>query len=352
MIPACSACDKFAMRLMPEAAGTICRPCGPVTMASSRAHWPSMTLPRWKRVCRPSTTSTLANPKSASTSMTSRPDAAMETARLADTVVLPTPPLPPVTAMTLTGREELSSAKASARSGDSLKSRMGAGPAEITGQVTFVSRRRRALTQLKSGAHQPNSFEMRCVQVLRDALTVAYIRDFQVVPEYRGYGGAETGRFIHLGQDACRGLDPHEGADDFIECLAFDLRRKRQQNPCARRPIFQRRQLFDQTHVARPHAGRVDQNQFLGFEPLEHTGQVLGAVCGVHGRTQNTGVGGQLLAGTDSVTVRADERQVLTAMLHAPARGEFGDRCGLAGAGRTHDGRDAAGDAGRIVDDG
>src|SRR5271156_1517908 len=139
--------------------------------------------------------------------MTSRPDAAMATARFADTVVLPTPPLPPVTAMTLTGREELSSANASARSGESLESRMGGGSAEITGQVTCIASRRRALTQLESRAHQPDSFEMRCVQVLGDALTIAYVGDFQMVPEHRGYGRTETCRFIHLGQDACRGLD-------------------------------------------------------------------------------------------------------------------------------------------------
>jgi hypothetical protein len=63
---------------------------------------------------RPSSTSTLASPRSASTSITSRPVAAMDTARLVETVVLPTPPLPPVTAITLTGREEFSSRSLSA----------------------------------------------------------------------------------------------------------------------------------------------------------------------------------------------------------------------------------------------
>src|ERR1700679_2521572 len=99
--------------------------------------------------------------------MTSRPDAAIDTARFADTVVLPTPPLPPVTAMTLTGREELSSASASARSGDSLESRMDGGSAERMGQRCLVARARRAFLELERGADQPDSLLMCRVQVLR-----------------------------------------------------------------------------------------------------------------------------------------------------------------------------------------
>src|SRR5580704_18620053 len=112
--------------------------------------------------------------------MTSRPDAAMETARLADTVVLPTPPLPPVTAMTLTGREEFSSANAWVRSGDSLKSRMGGGSAECTGQRCLVARARHVLLELERSADQPDSFLMCGVQVLRHTLSIAHISDLQL----------------------------------------------------------------------------------------------------------------------------------------------------------------------------
>src|ERR1700733_2142126 len=143
-----------------------------------------MTLPRWKRVCSPSTTSTLANPKSASTSITSRPDAAMETARFADTVVLPTPPLPPVTAMTFTGREELSSANASARSGESLESRMGGGSAEGSGQRRLVAGARHAFLELERRADQPHSFLVCGVQVLRHSLSIAHISDFQLMAQH------------------------------------------------------------------------------------------------------------------------------------------------------------------------
>src|SRR6202521_5140860 len=180
MIPACSASDRFTMCFMPDAAGTICKPCGPVTMASSSVHSPLITCPRWNRVWRPSITSTLARPRAASTNMTSRPCAAIDTARLAETVVLPTPPLPPVTAITLTGREELSSASASARSRDNLESDMGACSAEGAGIVGPVARRRGAF-QIQGGANQPDALLIGGVQVLRHPLPVAYIRDFQLM---------------------------------------------------------------------------------------------------------------------------------------------------------------------------
>src|SRR5690606_23937521 len=53
---------------------------------------------------RPRKTSTFASPRSPSKSTTRRPAALMAAARCTDTLVLPTPPLPPVTAMTGTGR--------------------------------------------------------------------------------------------------------------------------------------------------------------------------------------------------------------------------------------------------------
>jgi len=81
----------------------------------------------------------IGQPKSASSSITSRPCAAMDTAKFAETVVLPTPPLPPVTAITLTGREELSSARAAARAGNSRLSRMSVSSAEVAYQVGLIA---------------------------------------------------------------------------------------------------------------------------------------------------------------------------------------------------------------------
>ena len=185
---------------------------------------------------------------------------------------------------------------------------MGGYSAEIAREISCVARRGRALTQFESRAHQPDSLQMRCVQVLRHALTIANVGDFQLVPEHCGNGRAEAGCLIHFSEDASRGLHAHEGADDFIERLAFGLRRKRQQDSRARGAVLQCRQLFGETHVARTHAGGVDQDQLLVLEPLEHACQFLGAVRGMHGRTQYACVSHQLLARADSIAVGADER--------------------------------------------
>src|SRR5450631_4029078 len=104
--------------------------------------------------------------------MTSRPCAAIDTAKFADTVVLPTPPLPPVTAITLTGRDELSSARASAWSGDSRVSRMRACSAEVADIVGLVAHGRFAFPALERSLYQPHSSLVRGVHVLRDLLSV------------------------------------------------------------------------------------------------------------------------------------------------------------------------------------
>src|ERR1700679_2317397 len=228
-----------------------------------------MTLPRWKRVCRPNTTSTLANPKSASTSITSRPDAAMQTARFADTVVLPTPPLPPVTAMTFTGREELSSANASARSGESLESRMGGGSAEGSGQRRLVAGARHAFLELERRADQPHSFLMCGVQVLRYSLSVAYICNLQFMAQHCGDRPAQACSLIDFGQDAGGRRDACEGTHNLFQRMALALRRQCQQHPRARGAQFEGRELLGEPNIARSHTGRVDQNQFFGGEPLQ-----------------------------------------------------------------------------------
>src|SRR5882762_11497599 len=129
-------------------------------------------------------TSTLASPRSASSNMTSRPWAAIDTARLADIVVLPTPPLPPVTAITLTGREALSSPSASARSRDRRILCMGRYSAEMAGMVGVVAWGGIDL-ELMGGAHQPYAFLAGCVQIIRHALSVAYVGYFQPMAQRR-----------------------------------------------------------------------------------------------------------------------------------------------------------------------
>src|ERR1700733_5027496 len=117
--------------------------------------------------------------------MTSRPCAAIDTARLADTVVLPTPPLPPVTAMTLTGREELSSARASAWAGGGRGLGMGGRSSEVAGEVGLVTHGRSAFLQREGRAHQPHPPLVRGMQVFGHPLSIADIGDFQAMPQCR-----------------------------------------------------------------------------------------------------------------------------------------------------------------------
>src|SRR5271165_4338154 len=160
--------------------------------------------------------------------MTSRPCAAMDTARLADTVVLPTPPLPPVTAITLTGRDALSSAKASSRSGESLLSRMGVPSGKMARKKCVVARRQSPLLERQRGAHEPNPPLVRRVQVRRYALPIAEVGDLQPVAQRGGYHGAQTRRLVDLGDDARRGRCPRERADYLVERMGFTLCGKRQ----------------------------------------------------------------------------------------------------------------------------
>src|SRR6267154_672397 len=286
MMPACSVSERLAMRLMPEAAGTICSPWGPVTMASSRAHSPLTTCPRWNRVFNPSTTSTFASPKSASTSITSRPCAAIDTARFADTVVLPTPPLPPVTAMTLTGREALSSSRVSAWLRESRVLDMGVCSFQVSSEVSIVETCGSVFAELLGRARQPQAPVVGCVQVLGDPLAVAQVGDPQLVPQYRRERGPQAGRLVHLGQNAGVRSQIGERPNRFVQRVGFAVRRKRQKYPRARGAEFQGGELLLQTHIPRSHAGGVDQDQFLGFEALEGLCQFLAAVRGVQGSTE------------------------------------------------------------------
>ena len=95
------------MLTLPEVAGTTRKPDDAVRITSSSAHSPLTTCSRFRRAFMPSSTSTFASPKSASSSIVLRPSAASAAPRLTAVSVLPTPPLPPVMATTLTLRGAL-----------------------------------------------------------------------------------------------------------------------------------------------------------------------------------------------------------------------------------------------------
>ena len=123
------------------------------------------------------------------------------------------------------------------------------------------------------------------MQVLGDPLAIAQVGDPQLVPQYRGERRPQACRLVHLGQNACVRSQIGEQPNGFVQRVGLAVRRKREIDPRARGAEFQGGELLLQTHVPRPHAGRVDQDQFLGFEALEGLRQFLAAVRGMQGST-------------------------------------------------------------------
>src|SRR6266850_2024312 len=205
-MPMCSALLRFAMRLSPDAAAITCSPCAPVTIASSSRHSPLTTWPRLKRGLSPSITSTFASPRSASTSRTSRPRIARATPRLTATVVLPTPPLPPVTAITLTGRARLSAASAPAWC-----------HAESAPSVFLCIHSH--LAEM-SGEHG----------LLGHALSVGEMRDRQLVANDDGERSAEASGFVDFRQYAGLRLERGENAHGVLERRQLGVGGERQQD--------------------------------------------------------------------------------------------------------------------------
>ena len=100
MIPTSTGAAKTIGLILPELAGRMEKPYG---VGKRISLIPAPSWNRWKRFrggVRPSSTSTLARPRSASTRTTRLPFLASSSARLTDRLVLPTPPLPEVTEKT------------------------------------------------------------------------------------------------------------------------------------------------------------------------------------------------------------------------------------------------------------
>src|SRR5882757_5135699 len=101
----------------------------------------------------------------------------MAVARLTATLVLPTPPLPPVTAITCTGCERLSSFALLIKlsSGDAM-----GGFSESSSQEIFIGCRTARLREPHRSRHQLE--RTRGTQILRHALSFAHVGDGQPRP--------------------------------------------------------------------------------------------------------------------------------------------------------------------------
>src|SRR3569832_2716584 len=174
--PACSTGVRFAIRWIPDDAGMILMPPGPSSTISSSVRAPLMPSAKVYEDRSPSSTSTLARPKSASSNVTLFPDCASAIARFTEVLVLPSPPLPHVTAMTLTGRGRTLCRRPSAWSGLNLVSIAWRPPVRRQDHLVFVHRtslphERESLADQFVGAGK--------MQILRHTQSVAHVHERQ-----------------------------------------------------------------------------------------------------------------------------------------------------------------------------
>src|SRR5215468_9305315 len=129
----------------------------------------------------------------------------MAVARLTDTLVFPTPPLPPVTAITCTGWESPSSLALLIKlsSGDAM-----GGFSESSSQEIFIGRGAARLGEPHCSRHQLERTGR--AQILRHALSFAHVGHGQPCPDQNGQHSAEAGRCIEFGQYAASRIGGRE----------------------------------------------------------------------------------------------------------------------------------------------
>src|SRR5690606_11984099 len=137
---------------------------------------------------------TFARPRSASSSSVLRPACASDTPRLTATLVLPTPPLPLVTAITRSGRRSGMASRPSAwcagkrASGERMRdSSERSGKLDVIGTLAMTHEIHGTRHQLMR-AHQ--------LQILGHALAVGDVAHRQAVPDRHGNRAAEFRGFV------------------------------------------------------------------------------------------------------------------------------------------------------------
>src|SRR3954471_16791489 len=206
--PRCVSLSSSASWVIPEAAGTTLNPCGASSTTSSSVQLPAITSASVSRGVSPRNTWTLARPRSPSSSMTSLPREASEAARFTAPVVLPTPPLPPVTAMTWTGLACMEPTCCNLFAPISRSAH--------TALHDFVIRARAVVAgNLDRPAHQRVRARRR--QIFGNALAIADVGHRQLVAHQRRQHAAQAHRFVDLGDHAGRGPGELEALDHFVD---------------------------------------------------------------------------------------------------------------------------------------
>src|SRR5690606_18561510 len=221
----CAAAGRSVIAKLPEVAGTMRMPAGPWRTVSASVTSPLTTCARLYCGWSPNSTSTFARLRSASSSITSLRRCPKATARLAATLVLPTPPLPLETATTRTGSRR----SARRTSAPCVGLRMGgAHLAVLLGHRAFVDARRDRVQAFDRAVDQPQAAAVGRVQVVRYALAVRKPGRGQLVPDQRADDAAELGGLVDLGHDRACQRQGAEPADGLVEARLLARGRHRE----------------------------------------------------------------------------------------------------------------------------
>src|SRR5690606_26696901 len=244
--PTCWAGLSSVMWRLPEAAGTTSRPLGVSMMVSRSSQRSANTSARVWRGARPSITSTLARPRSVSSSRVRWPALTRAVARLTETEVLPTPPLPLAPAITRTGPGALSAGKTGTMgSGDCMA---------VLGGEGVIGSTAGFLQCLDEAAG------IGGVEIRRHLLALGGIGKSQAMAGQDRQRRAELAGLVELGQHHALGLGRAVAADHFAEVVRMGIRRQHQQAAHALGRA-QPQDLAEHRAVARGMAGGVDQHQ-------------------------------------------------------------------------------------------
>src|SRR5450830_423007 len=211
--------------------------------------------------------------------------------------------------------------------------RQGAGLGHHQGQIAVFELAGAVAGQAEGAVDQHGAVGQ--VQVFRHALAVGDIEQAQFLADDDVEYVADRGRLIHLGHDAAGQAAALVGAHHFIQGLGGRRLVQAQQALHVGARLAQHGNLFGDHLVALGHADRVDQHGVLVAQFFQGDAQVRLILDGVHHHAEDLAVDAQLLVAADTIGVGGDQGQLLGAVAHHAAGGQFGRAGGLAHASGT-----------------
>ncbi len=138
------------------------------------------------------------------------------------------------------------------------------------------------------------------------------------------------------------GLRELEALHDFVDGAGLGAGRQHQRGFDAGLHLAQQAQAARQFRIARARARGVDHDELAAAQFVEQLGQFGDVENIVRGDAQQAPQHVHLFVRADAHGVGGDHRDAARAMTQHPARRELGEQRGLAGAGGTGEGDDAA----------